>query len=452
MNKMQLYYALPVWAQNLACYMEGIRIQKSRYSKTFWTALKEYKSHNAWGYDRLCGERDAKLGKMVRHCYTTVPCYKKCFDEGGINPDSIKTIDDLKILPILTKDQVKANINDFVSTGVDYSKTKIHPTGGTTGAGLRFVTTNEEEAEQWAIWWRYRLWHGIGFETWCGNLGGKATVPLTQKEPPFWRKNTPGRQFFYSGYHINKENAEYYAKHIQKNNIRWIHGYPSNLAEFASYLNENGITLPLQWVSIGAENLYPKQIAIMEKVYCTKPIQHYGLTEGVANISERPNGELTVDEDFACVEFLPTGNANEYRIIGTTLTNFAMPLLRYDTGDLAYITELGKHNEFGRVIDRLNGRQNEFVQLPNGAKVGAAAISLITNRFQGVMQSQIIQHTRDKIDFCIVVSKTEPFSEDEFRLAIQEKLGTEMQVNIVQVDSLIKTTSGKQKLVISEIN
>jgi phenylacetate-CoA ligase len=101
----------------------------------------------------------------------------KLFNEGGINPDKIKTLEDLRVLPILTKDMVKANLKAFLSSRYSVGKIKIHMTGGTTGAGLSFYTSDSEEAEQWAVWWQN-------------------TVPLSTNNPPYWRINTKGKQVF----------------------------------------------------------------------------------------------------------------------------------------------------------------------------------------------------------------------------------------------------------------
>ena len=64
--------------------------------------------------------------------------------------------------------------------------------------------------EQWAIWWRYRSWHGIQKGTWCGLFAGRSVVSATQTQPPFWRINYPGRQVLFSGYHLSRENLPSY--------------------------------------------------------------------------------------------------------------------------------------------------------------------------------------------------------------------------------------------------
>ncbi|MEA4888157.1 MAG: hypothetical protein VB070_01630 [Clostridiaceae bacterium] len=452
MNKMAIYNRLPVWGQNLACYYEGKRIMRTRYCKDFWRFLDEYESRDGWSYEQLCDYRDKKLRKMIHHCYETVPYYTKLFNDGGINPSSIKTLDDLKVLPVLTKDIVKANNDSLISSSISEKIIKIHPTGGTTGAGLNFRTTNAEEAEQWAVWWRYRRKHGIDINDWCGNFGGKTVVALGIRKPPYWRINSPGKQIFYSGYHLNEDTAPLYVDNLKKNNIQWIHGYPSNIANLAAAMNRKEIVLPLKQVSIGAENIYPYQVQQIKKAFGVTPIQHYGLTEGVANISENADGILVVDEDFCCVEFLNPNDNNEYHLVGTTLTNWAMPLLRYDTGDLALVLDTTQNDGHGRMVDCLRGRSNEYVLLPNGVKVGAAAISLILNTFQEINESQIRQQSNSSIEVYVVLNvSNDTFDEKKLLLALRERLGNELIISIKYVSNVEKTKGGKYRLVISEI-
>ena len=453
MNKMDVYYKLPIIIQNIACHMQGKRIVKKRYSQHFWNYLNDYETRNEWTYEQLIQYRDKKLQRMIKHCYETVPYYKNLFDEKSINYKEIKTVDDLKIIPILNKDDVKNSINSFISTSIPKSKLKIHPTGGTTGSGLPFYTTDEEEAEQWAVWWRYRRNLGIGIDMWCGNFGGKTIVPIENKKAPFWRYNTPGKQIFFSGYHINEQNAPYYAEEIRKRNIKWLHGYPSNLANLASCLLANGIKLDMKYVTIGSENLYEYQNDLIYKAFNTRAYQHYGLTEGVANISQRKDGKLCVDEDCSVVEFIHNSKTT-YSIIGTTLSNWAMPLLRYDTGDQVIINKYDHNNDDigGRVVDKIHGRANEFVVLEDNTRISSAALSLIFKDIMSIREAQIIQKDINHIVICIVKTDTyTSLDEEKTTKALRERLGKNMRIDYKYVDTIPRTTSGKMRLVISEV-
>jgi len=99
--------------------------------------------------------------------------------------------------------------------------------------------------------------------------------------------------------------------------------------------------VPTRWVTVGAENLLAHQRHAIERMFGVTPRQHYGLAEGVANISECPQGTLHVDEDYSFVEFIPREHGFGHRIVGTSLDNSAIPFLRYDTGDIATIDEHG---------------------------------------------------------------------------------------------------------------
>ena len=84
MDKMTVYGRLPVFAQNWACSLEGMRIERSRYDKVFWDKLREYESLAQKSFDERCAYRDAQLSKMAIHCYRTVPHWRRVFDDAGL--------------------------------------------------------------------------------------------------------------------------------------------------------------------------------------------------------------------------------------------------------------------------------------------------------------------------------------------------------------------------------
>lgn len=63
------------------------------------------------------------LSKVVRHAYDTVPFYRRKFDAVGLNPDKIKTVEDLSRLPIISKSDIRQNADDFISS--DYPKESL---------------------------------------------------------------------------------------------------------------------------------------------------------------------------------------------------------------------------------------------------------------------------------------------------------------------------------------
>ena len=449
-----IYLKLPIFLQNILCSLEGLRIQYTRFNKEFYRYLKEAEERSSWSRDQLFEYRDKKLREFIMYAFNNVPYYRKKFREWGIDPRSIRSVEDLKNIPILTKDEVKKNFTEFISEMIPKSKLVWVHTSGTTGGGFKFYTTKDSIWQQWAIWWRYRRWHGIPLNAWCGYFGGRSVVPITQKLPPFWRYNVPGKQILFSGYHMNKENLVYYLEELKEKRPLWLHGYPSLISLLASFMIENNLKLDYQvkWITIGAESLLDHQEYMIKKVFEVEPKQHYGLTEPVANISECVEGNLHVDEDFAVVEFLPIGDGR-YKIIGTTLTNYAMPFIRYDTGDIAVLDSNLKTCNCtygGRIVKSIDGRKEDYVVLKDGTKIGR--MDHVFKDLVNIIEAQIYQRKPGEIYVRVVRGSKYNFEDEKSLLKeLRKRVGEDTEIIIEYVDSLFRSSLGKLRFVISDI-
>ncbi len=361
---------------------------------------------------------------------------------------------DLSALPILTKATVQQHLTEFRSDLAPGMQCSTVHTSGTTGAGLIFPMTLEAEREQWAVWWRYRSRFGIDRKTWYAHFYGKTIVPQSQSEPPFWRVNWPGRQILFSAYHMSQRNLGLYIDELNRRQPPWIQGYPSILALLATYITENRarLTYRPRVVTTGAETLLPHQKRLIEMAFETSCRQHYGLTEGVANISECPEGKLHVDEDYALVEFIPIG-PYRYRIVGTGFTNFAFPLIRYDSGDVAELPELAvtcRCGRAGRVVKSIDGRIEDYVVTADGRKIGR--LDHIFKDMINIKEAQVAQDRVDAVVFRIV--RGARYSERDEHLLLQEarlRLGSAIDIQLAYVESLARTETHKLRFVVSTL-
>jgi phenylacetate-CoA ligase len=450
MNLERLYLRLPVPLQNLGCTVEGLRIQRKRYGSGFRRALAEAEKRSSFSDEEIREFRDRRLRVFVTHCFSTVPYYRTLFRELGIRAEEIRGLDDLKILPVLNKATVQERGTEFVSDLAGKSCEMVH-TSGTTGGGLHLLATQEAIHEQWAIWWRYRRWHGIEPGTWCTYFGGRSLVPAEQSAPPFWRTNFAGRQLFFSAYHLTPANLKLYAEKLRSARMLWLHGYPSLLTLVAAFIADTGFDLGYQpkWVTIGAENLLPQQSEIIRRAFGVRPIQHYGMAEAVANVSQCTQGNLHVDEDFAAVEFLEDAGAQ--KVIGTNLSNYATPLLRYDAQDMARLSERRCDCGLpGRIVESIDGRQEDYIVLKNGARIGR--LDHIFKDMVRVREAQIVQKEPGRISLRVVRGTGySEADEQQLRREFAQRLGTGAEMDLEYVDQLARSRSGKLRFVISEM-
>lgn len=447
-----VYGRLPVGLQHAACSLTGWWIARRRYDREFWHLLSAAEERARWTSEEWSRFRDERLRAFLERCARAVPYYRELFAAHGVRAERLRALDDLRSLPVLTKSLVQDRLWWLRNREVPQRQLLRAHTSGTTGAGLRFFITWSAAKEQWAVWWRYRRWHGVPFDAWCGYFGGRSVVPVAVREPPFWRDNRPMRQIVFSAYHMSPNNLGAYVAELRRRRPPWLHGYPSLLSLLAAYLLDRGLDLGYQvrWVTTGAENLLAHQKDLMQRAFGVRPRQHYGLAEAVANFSECEEGLLHVDEDFAAVEFLPDEASGAYRIVGTNLSNLATPLVRYDTGDLARLRNSPcRCGRPGRVVERVDGRCEDYVELPNGARIGR--LDHVFKDLMWVREAQIVQR-RDGSLQVRLVPRQKVAAREERRLLqeLRDRLGDEVPIEIVYADRLERGPTGKLRFVVSE--
>lgn len=454
MNLDRVYSRSPVWMQNMFCSAYGLRLVRTRYGSDYKEIEKQVFARDTMSADEMHHFKSARLRGIVERAAEQVPYYRRLFRTIGLDPRSIRSIEDLAQIPVLSKRQVQERIADFCSD--DRSRMRIHMahTSGTTGTGLVFPMTIQAEQEQWAVWWRYRLRFGIDRSTWYAHFYGRGVVSPSQTRPPFWRVNRPGRQILFSGYHMSDRFLPYYIEELNRCRPPWIQGYPSLLSLLAGYIETSGNALAYRprIVTIGAESLLPHQKQLIERVFGAPCRQHYGTTEAVANISECVEGRLHVDEDFSCVEFVPDPSG-AMQIVGTGFCNQAFVLLRYQVGDSVTLPSSQGAcpcGNIGRTVGAIDGRIEDYVVTPDGRRIGR--LDHILKDMVNVRECQILQEEIGRIEFRVV--RGPRFTDADRKTLLDEarkRLGDDMRIEVSYVDDLQRSKTGKLRFVLSKI-
>ncbi len=454
MDFKHLYLRFPIFCQNFLCSLYGARLIRRRYSNSYEALEREVFERDRWVPELIKAFTQWRCQAIVKHAASTVPYYRRLFAEMHIDPRDIHGPDDLMALPILDKQTVQRNLADFHSDLKNQMRYSIVHTSGTTGAGLIFPMTLEAEQEQWAVCWRYRARFGLDRNTWYAHFYGKSIVPFEKSKPPFWRVNRPGLQIFFSAYHMSEHNLPYYVEELNRRHPSWIQGYPSLLVLLGSFMLENGFELNYRpkVITVGAENLLPQQKLVIEKAFGISCRQHYGMGEGVANISECPEGNLHVDEDYAHIDFLPV-DGDSYRIIGTNYTNYAFPLIRYDVGDLVELEDPEKRcpcRRMGRLVRAIDGRKEDYILTPDGRRIGR--LDHIFKDMVNIKECQIFQERVERVVFRVVRGKEYTGKNEKMLLhEARTRIGNQIVIDIDYVEAIERTSQGKLRFVISKV-
>jgi len=361
-----------------------------------------------------------------------------------------------KEIPIINKQFAIDNWNEIYNSK---EKVEVLNTSGTTGQGLVYPVSGEFLANQWAVFWKFRNIHGLTKDSWCAYISGVQLFANNENRSRYGLKSYSTKQVIFSQFNLSPLTVLSFINQIKINNkIKWLHGYPSTLKYFADLIEENGLidsvkSLKLEIITTSSEMLFAFQKDKIEHVFGCKVRQLYGLTEGVVNIFECEMDSLHIDESYSYTELISTSIENQYRIIGTSYSNSAFPLFRYDTGDIAIVKNINSKCLCGRnsrTIDQVLGREEDYLILSDGRKIGR--LDHLFKGMQTIKEAQIYQKIKGSAIIRIVKSNSfTMMDENRLKESIKEKLGNEFHYKLEYLDKIKRTSTGKVKFVISKL-
>jgi phenylacetate-CoA ligase len=441
-----------VTAQHAAVSAAGLSLRLRRYDRRFDETLRLARERESWSEERLLDFREERLREFLARSAAASPFYRELLEKSGLDLGADGLTRALtERFPLLEKETVRLRAGDVRSTAVGARRQVRQRTSGTTGQGLNLYTTRQALREQWAAWWRYLGWHGIDRDRWCGYFLEKSLVPRRQVDPPFWRRNAPGRQVMFSTQHMSEENLPAYVDEIRRSRLTWLHGYPSALAILAGHVLRAGGDLghDVEHVTLASENVLAHQRDAIARAFGVEPRQHYAMTEAIANASECERGSLHVDEDFSFVELVEDPESGHRRVVGTNFTNYAFPLVRYATNDVAVPAGPCGCGRPGRVL-RIDGREEDYVVLADGTRMGR--LDHVFKDALTVREAQIVQRDVGELTLRIVPTDRHGRAEEEAILAdMRGRVGPDTRIDVEYRERLPRAPSGKLRLVVSDV-
>lgn len=450
----KIYDKLPIFLQNMAMSIYGYKLKKERYGKEYYNYkkyLSEYDNLSRQGQEKIQIE---ELKKLIEYTVKNSIFYKKLYENIDIN--SINSIEDLKKLPIVTKEMIRENIDDIIT--IDKKDGIKSNTGGTTGKSMTIYFIQKDVERRMATLDYFKEKHGFkNIEMKKATFNGKHIIPSSNKKNIYWRYNSAVKQRMYSSFHITEENMKYYVDDLNKFKPHSIDGFFSSIYEIASYIERNNIKLTFTPLVIfpTSETITPREKEVIERVFKCKVRNQYASSEGAPFINECSCGSLHYETATGIFEYLEEGS-NE--VLVTSFTTYGTPLIRYKIGDS--IENLNNINSCRcgvstPIVDNVLGRQVDFLYATNGAKINLGNIS---NAFKyipnAIVKSQIIQEKMNEIEISIVIDKN-LYKEKYSKLIIDEfkgKFGIDMIVKLNIVEDIPREKSGKHRFIINKVN
>jgi phenylacetate-CoA ligase len=365
---------------------------------------------------------------------------------------------------MLTREIIKARAEDLKSAHPEDRTTLSEGhTSGTTGSPLAVFYSPNVVAMNYAAMDRQYRWAGArlargGDRT--AVVRGNVIVPLSQKRPPFWRYNRSLNQMLLSSFHLTPANLVSYFDALRDFNPTVVDGYPSSLYVLAKVLLNRGQRLPMKAAITSSETLYDFQREAIEKAFECRVFDYYAAAERVVFAVEcdRHSGHHLCEE-YGVTEIVDDdGNAvdrgQEGLMVGTSLHNFGMSLIRYRTTDRTALKtfECGCNRPLPLMED-VTTKAEDLLRLRDGRLIPPSVLTHPFKPLDSIEGSQIVQTDLDRL-LIRLVPRPEYTDQDANHLVreLKARLGSDMRVDIELVDTLPRTARGKFKWVVSQID
>jgi phenylacetate-CoA ligase len=332
------------------------------------------------------------------------------------------------------------------------------PSGKTSGtSGTPLEVFRSVDSVVWEEAFNMQAWSWAGFAEGQRQavLRGDQVADVARARPPFWRWDPFGQQMFMSTRHLCEANAPFMLDALRTARPSMLRAYPSAVVELARLTGKLGYRLQLPAVVTGSEPLYPVQREAIERAFGCKVFDFYGMAERIAYAAQCEHGHYHLHPEYSHVEILDEHNVptDDFGfIVGTTLHNHVMPLLRYRITDRARripgTCPCGRH--YPR-IELASGKVEDQLYDLDGVPVSASIVTFAFKGLDHIRKSQVAQTGPGQWEVRIVPDPQFGERDAEALLANFGKyISTRLHVSVRLVEDIALQPSGKYKWVAQE--
>lgn len=443
-----LIFPFFLWKDGLRGFTHNLR---SLHASQYWTA------------DRISDYQFRSLKNLISHAYNKSVFYKQRFDGMGLKPEDIRSFSDFAKIPVLTKNDIREHLPDILTEPVTSANLYHSISGGTTGISIDVYNDFDSLTRKRAALTRFEEWGGWRMGEWQSLIWPAAVDMVKTTLKGKLRNILCEKAISLQMGVIEDEDIRVHLKELSVKRPTTIRGFPSQLTEVARYIHQEGVRVPpLRGVITTGEPLWPGDRQAIESAFKCRVFNSYRTREvgPIAQECENHDGlHVSAETLYLEVAPLPQGDSTAFNeadqgsIIVTDLTNYAMPFIRYQIGDIGFLRSTSCACGRGLpLLDNIGGRLTDVLYTCKGKRI--APVSIVPKLFHllGIMnQFKVVQEAFDQLR--IVMKMPEPPADllDRQRKVIEDIFGKKIQVTYDFVDEIPPLPSGKYPFIESRI-
>jgi phenylacetate-CoA ligase len=389
------------------------------------------------------------LEKMVRHARAYVPFYRDRLD-ALFTENGRFSLARWGELPVLTRAAAAQAGAELFATELpaENSEWSERQTSGSTGLPLRHRRSTVANFVSMCVKHRDYESYRLNFDS------PVASIQAIHRGPSDIPEGAPRRWNFYGKGPILvfdvRSSIEQQFEWLLKVQVPYLRVFASLLKGLAEHAIRMGTYLPFEAMFPYGENLSPETRDLASSAFSGRVIGSYGATEIGRIASEcAACGRYHVPVEIVVVEILREDGSiarpgEAGRVVVTSLYNFAMPLLRYEIGDLAEAGPDGQCVFTLPTLSRILGRTRNLFKLRDGSRVWPDTRTSEMQRYVGLSQVQIVQTGVEEVEVRYVPDgSSRPVNAAGLQEYFRSVIHPSLMVKAVAVKEIARTPSGK---------
>lgn len=394
-----------------------------------------------------------KLRSLLIHAYDTVPFYHTKLKNAGIKPADVRTSDDLDRIPLTTKTEIQNTpLSQMVAGNVNIDSCVKNRTSGSTGLPLITLASKRTDDLDAAMWRRANFENGMRLRDRIVEIRDPRNFHKKRWLEHFGILKTEYVSIF--------DDVKTQATFLSGKEPDVIESYPSSMEILANFASGRKVTIRPRLIFTLAEFLDRKARDLITGVFETELFDHYGSSEmGLISWECKEHNAYHINADNLIIQFVnsdgQTVKAGERgEIVCTNLNNYAMPLIRYNQGDIGAGVEGGCPCGIRLPLMQITGgRKDDFLVATDGRVIPPTVFFPYPfENVEKIVQFRVIQEKRDRLEIQLVVREDfNPQLLEKARKKVQKLFGEDMEVEFEFVKEIARDPNGKLKKIISRL-
>ena len=403
---------------------------KFRHGKVYSEFINKIRESEKWNEEELENYVVSRFNKIFQHA-KSFRFYRDKYESAGVLNMEVKSIDDIKKIPILTRHEIRDSISEFKGFSLE-------ETGGTSGNPLKVYLDKYAWPREWAHY--HEIWSKVGYKY----TDAKFVLRKQNSKDNFIKYLFEHNEYVINTYRGIKNNIDEFFKVLTTYNLKYFHGYPSAIYDFLKeiedVLTNNQKKLLKEQIRccfFSSEMPLPHMMEYITNKWGFDFIACYGHTE-VCVLAATDINELAYYpyHTYGHVE------VEDNMLLGTSYHNFDMPLIRYNTDDL--VRAIRYSNGIVKYFEVTEGRIFDYIYDRNNLKI--PIITMFREHFSEIFKHidhiQVFQEKKGRATLFLCKNKINKL--DTPNLLDLENI--DIDFDITYVTNPIRTASGKVPL------